>query len=350
MNKKVRFLKKRRTFLFKNLIKVLYIWVMLTVDNISFAYDTKPVLKNVSFTIEKGQHIALIGASGCGKSTLLKIIYGLLHIEEGVLFWEDRKLLGPFHNLVPGEENMKYLSQGFELQSYRTVAENIGQYLSNFEPELKQGRVQELLEIVEMMNFADTKVEHLSGGQKQRVALAKVLAKKPELLLLDEPFHNIDNFRRSSLRRNLFKYLKRNKITSITATHDKTDILSFADETIVIKQGEIVTQQKTEVLYQNPPNYYIASLFGEVNEIKLSSISASTSEKTILVYPHELKVDRNSSIKARVKNSYFNGNHYLIEAIFDNKIVFFESNLDLEINTTIGIHVNEVIISSRRLQ
>ncbi len=236
---------------------------MLRVENLTFAYDKDPVLKNINFTIEEGQHIALIGASGCGKSTLLKIIYGLLHVQEGKLFWGDTQLMGPLYNLVPGEENMKYLSQGFELQPYRNVAENIGQYLSNFEPERKQGRVNELLEIVEMTEFANTKVENLSGGQKQRVALAKALAKKPELLLLDEPFHNIDNFRRSSLRRNLFRFLKRNKITSITATHDKTDILSFADETIVIRQGEIITKKPTVELYQNPDNYYIASLFGD---------------------------------------------------------------------------------------
>ncbi len=318
---------------------------MLTVDNISFAYDTTPVLKNVSFTIPKGQHIALIGASGCGKSTLLKIIYGLLHVDQGALFWREKKLLGPLHNLVPGEENMKYLSQGFELQSYCTVAENIGQYLSNFEPKLKQGRVQELLEIVEMIDFANIKVENLSGGQKQRVALAKALAKKPELLLLDEPFHNIDNFRRSSLRRNLFRYLKRNKITSITATHDKTDILSFADETIVIKQGKIVTKQKTESLYQNPTNYYVASLFGEVNELKLSSCTASDSQDTILVYPHEITVDLDSQIKARVKNSYFNGSHYLIEAIFDNSIIFFEHHTKLESQEMIGIQLTQKVLS-----
>ncbi len=313
---------------------------MLTVDNISFAYDTKPVLKNVSFSIQKGQHIALIGASGCGKSTLLKIIYGLLHVDQGSLFWGDKKLLGPLYNLVPGEENMKYLSQGFELQSYTTVAENIGQYLSNFEKESKQGRVQELLDIVEMTDFADIKVENLSGGQKQRVALAKALAKKPELLLLDEPFHNIDNFRRSSLRRNLFRYLKRNKITSITATHDKTDILSFADETIVIKQGEIVTQQKTETLYQNPPDYYIASLFGEVNQMNLS-VLGHEEDREILIYPHELNVDPSSSIKARVKNSYFNGGHYLIEAVFNNSIIFFEHSNALKAPQMVGIQVSK---------
>ncbi|WP_103864405.1 ABC transporter ATP-binding protein [Aquimarina sp. I32.4] len=321
---------------------------MLKIDNISFAYDTLPVLKNISFTIEKGQHIALIGASGCGKSTLLKVIYGLLDLDQGELSWNGNKILGPLFNLVPGEENMKYLSQGFELQSYRSVAENIGQYLSNFEPELKQGRVNELLEIVEMASFADTKVENLSGGQKQRVALAKALAKRPELLLLDEPFGNIDNFRRSSLRRNLFRYLKRNKITSITATHDKTDILSFADQTIVIRQGEVLTKENTITLYKNPPDYYIASLFGEVNKIKLSSISALDDTGDILVYPHEIKVHPDAKNKARVKKAYFNGNYYLIEAVLDNSLIFFNHHSKLMAREMIGVTVADEIIEKRK--
>ncbi len=321
---------------------------MLRVENISFAYDIQPVLKNVSFTIKKGQHIALIGASGCGKSTLLKIIYGLLQVQNGELFWGDKKLLGPLFNLVPGEDQMKYLSQGFELQSFRTVSENIGQYLSRFEPELKLGRVNELLEIVEMKNFADTKVENLSGGQKQRVALAKALAKRPELLLLDEPFGNIDNFRRSSLRRNLYRYLKRNKITSITATHDKTDILSFTDETIVIHHGEILTQKNTIDLYQDPKTYYVASLFGEVSEISLSSFTNSTSKETILVYPHEIKVDPNSNKKARIKGAYFTGSSYLIEAVFDQAIIFFTHDQLLKAPQTVGIRITDQVLKNRK--
>ncbi len=313
---------------------------MLAIHNLSFAYNTIPVLKNINFTIEPGQHIALIGASGCGKSTLLKVIYGLLQPNEGELFWKDKKLLGPLYNLVPGEENMKYLSQGFELQPFRTVAENIGQYLSNFELELKQGRVNELLEIVEMTDFAATKVENLSGGQKQRVALAKALAKKPEVLLLDEPFHNIDNFRRNSLRRNLFRYLNRNNITSITATHDKTDILSFTNETIVIRQGEIVVKKPTQELYQNPQDYYIASLFGEVNQVALSSLGHD-SQKNILVYPHEISIDQNSSTKVRVKNSYFNGSHYLVEAVLNQSIFFFTHTSALKAPESVGIHIDE---------
>lgn len=322
---------------------------MLTVENVSFAYHKELVLKNVNFSIEKGQHIALIGASGCGKSTLLKVIYGLLEVNEGVVFWEDKKLLGPLFNLIPGEENMRYLSQGSSLLSYRTVAENIGRHLSNTEPTLKQERIYELLEIIEMTSFVNTKIEQLSGGQKQRVALVTLLAKKTDVLLLDEPFGNIDNFRRNALRRNLFKYLKRHNITSITATHDKTDILSFADETIVIKKGEIIVKEVTKKLYQNPPNYYVASLFGEVNQIRLAAIDAASNDEltTILVYPHEIKVNTNSEIKARVRNSYFNGNYYLIEAVFDNSVIFFNHTSELKVPEMVGFTISEEIINQR---
>ncbi|RZS99516.1 ABC transporter ATP-binding protein [Aquimarina brevivitae] len=321
---------------------------MLRVENLTFAYDKLPVLKDISFTIDKGQHVALIGASGCGKSTLLKLIYGLLHAEQGNLFWEHRQLMGPLFNLVPGEENMKYLSQGFELQAFRTVAENIGEFLSNTDQESKKDRVDELLAIVEMEELADVKIERLSGGQKQRVALAKALAKKPQLLLLDEPFHNIDNFRRSALRRNLFRFLKRHNITSITATHDKTDILSFTDQTLVIKQGELIAQQPTVQLYQNPKDYYIASLFGEVNKIQLAAFGQGDDKRYVLIYPDEIKVDPDAQLQVRVKNSYFNGSHYLIEAVLDNQIIFFNASQEYQAPELVGIAIAEEILNLRK--
>jgi ABC-type nitrate/sulfonate/bicarbonate transport system ATPase subunit len=130
---------------------------------------------------------------------------------------------------------MKYLAQDFDLMPLTTAAENVGSFLSNVYKDEKDRRILELLQIVEMEDFANTKVQYLSGGQQQRVALAKVLALEPEVLLLDEPFSHIDNFRKNALRRNLFAYLKNKGITVIVATHDSTDALSFADETIVLK-------------------------------------------------------------------------------------------------------------------
>ena len=212
---------------------------MLQVQHISFAYLDQTTISNLSFQLEKGKNLAIIGESGCGKSTLLKLVYGLYDLDEGRIFWNDNEVLGPKYHLIPGMEYMKYLAQDFDLMPFITVAENVGKYLSNIYADVKQARIAELLEIVEMTEFATTKAKYLSGGQMQRVALARVLALEPEVLLLDEPFSHIDNFRKNSLRRKLFAYLKEKQITTIVATHDSSDVLSFADEVLVMQNGRL---------------------------------------------------------------------------------------------------------------
>jgi iron(III) transport system ATP-binding protein len=131
--------------------------MILKIDNISFGYTSTEVVKNISFTAKKGDYIAIIGESGCGKSTLLEIIYGLLHIEKGAVYWNDVKLKGPNFKLIPGEEFMKYLPQDFDLMPYITVAENIGKYISNLDPN-KLNRIKELLEVVDMTDFINTRL------------------------------------------------------------------------------------------------------------------------------------------------------------------------------------------------
>ena len=308
---------------------------MLKIENISFGYTSTEVLKNISFSAKKGDYIAIVGESGCGKSTLLEIIYGLLHFEKGSVYWNENKLLGPNFRLIPGEDFMKYLPQDFDLMPYITVEENIGKNISSLNPN-KQQRINELLEVVDMTTFLKTKVKNLSGGQKQRVALAKVIAKEPEVLLLDEPFSHIDNFRKNKLRRDLFKYLKSKNILCIVATHDTTDALSFADEILVIRDGKLVAKNTPEVLYNNLTSEYIGSFFNEVNEIPNNIINhQSRSKKAILVYPNQIKMVEDSLLKAIVITSYFKGYHYLIEADLKGKIIFFEHFEKLKINSEI---------------
>ena len=141
---------------------------MLQVKNISFTYIENPVIENISFEIAKGQNVALIGESGCGKSTLLKLMYGLYDLDNGEIHYEDKQILGPKYNLIPGEDYIKYLAQDFDLMPYVTVEENVGKFLSNIYKAEKKARVQELLEMVEMTEFAKVKAKYLSGGQQQR--------------------------------------------------------------------------------------------------------------------------------------------------------------------------------------
>jgi ABC-type sulfate/molybdate transport systems ATPase subunit len=306
---------------------------MLRVNDIVFSYIKEVTIQKTNFSLKKGTNLAVIGESGCGKSTLLKLIYGLYDLNEGQIFWKDTEVLGPKYNLIPGMDFMKYLAQDFDLMPYITVAENVGKYLSNIFPEKKWERVSELLEIVEMSDFANVKAKNLSGGQMQRVAIARVLALEPEVLLLDEPFSHIDNFRKNSLRRKLFAYLKEKEITCLVATHDSTDVLSFADEVIVMQQGKLIEQGSPKEIYHHPKNNYVASLFGDVNELELNG-------KKQLVFPHQLKIVAASDLKVTVLNSYFRGNLYLIEAQYDQGILFFESQQEFSIATELFLTIS----------
>lgn len=322
---------------------------MLNLENVSYAYDKGLVLKNISLKIPKGEHLALIGESGCGKSTLLKIIYGLLDLKQGTVFWKDEAVLGPAYTLVPGAPFMKYLSQDFDLMPFITVAENISQYLSVFYPEELKERTTALLEMIALTDFANKKVKTLSGGQQQRVALARVLAQKPEVLLLDEPFGHIDNYLKNSLRRNIFKYAKENEITCIIATHDHNDVLPFMDRMIVMRDKGIIAEGNPMDVYKNPDNLYIASLFGEANSIAMSQLKSYTnSDRTIIVYAHELKVSHTSGLAVTVKEKYPMGSYYLTKGTLANdETVFFHHITALELEKEVFLNISLEIINQR---
>jgi ABC-type Fe3+/spermidine/putrescine transport system ATPase subunit len=296
---------------------------MLQVNIPTFSYQEKIILQNLTFTLDEGQQLAVIGESGCGKSTLLKLIYGLYDCDEGNISWKSEPVLGPKFHLVPGMPFMKYLAQDFDLMPFITVGENVGKFLSNFYPKEKQNLIDELLNLVEMSEFKHVKAKFLSGGQMQRVALARVLAQEPEVLLLDEPFSHIDNFRKNKLRRKIFQYLKDKQITTLIASHDINDVLSFSDVVIVLKDTTVLEKATPLELYNHPKYPYTAALFGEVNEIEIHG-------KMQLIYPNQLQIVEKSDIQVEVISSYFKGKYYLIEATWNNQIVFFESENNFE--------------------
>ncbi|MBF8149188.1 ABC transporter ATP-binding protein [Winogradskyella sp. F6397] len=303
---------------------------MLQVKNVTFGYSKTKVLKAIDFTVKAGENLAIIGESGSGKSTLLKLIYGEYDLKQGQIFWKDEEILGPKYNLVVGYDFMKYVTQEFDLMPVTTVEENIGKHLSRFYPEEKQRRTDELIKVVELEAFANTKVKLLSGGQKQRVAIARALAKQPEILLLDEPFSHIDNFKKQSLRRSIFKYLKQKNIACVVATHDKNDVLGFADQLLVIHNAEIIVKDTPQNIYKNPKLPLIASFFGEFNVIEPYGI----------VYANQLKIVEESDLKALVKRSYFNGSSWLIEAEYNSESIFITHDIRLEKGTTIYLSIS----------
>lgn len=308
---------------------------MLKVSNISFQYTPKKeILSNISFTLNVGQHLCIMGESGSGKSTLLKAVYGLLDLKGGTVFWKEQQVLGPSFHLVPGMDFFKYVAQDFDLMPYTSVSENIGKFLSRFYPEEKERRTKELLEVIEMSEFANEKVKTLSGGQQQRVAIARALAKEPELILLDEPFGQIDNFKKNSLRRKLFSYLKEKNISCIVATHDGDDALSFADQMMVIKNKKVIAFDSPRNLYKSPPEHYVAALFDDVNELYIDG-------ERRLMYPHQIQTSKDSFHKVIVKKSFFKGSFWLIEATFNSQVIFFQSTENIVSKKEVGICFNK---------
>ena len=312
---------------------------MLQLKDVLFHISSRFTIGPIDLCINKGDHVALIGESGCGKTTLLKMIYGLFDIDEGTITWNDERITGPKDHLIPGMPFIKYLSQDFDLMPFTSVAENINKYLSRLEPATSKARTEELMEVVEMTAYANTHVKTLSGGQKQRVALAQTLAKEPELLLLDEPFSHIDNFRKNKLRRSLFRYLKKQHITCLVATHDSTDVLAYMDQTVVMKEGKVITHDNTLALYNKPVTYYVGSLFGDINKLPKSWFFKDyKGNETMLLYPHQITIVTDGII-ATVHDCYFMGSHYLITAMVGDKTVLFNASAPYPTHNNVTIEL-----------
>ena len=306
---------------------------MLKVRDLSFAYEPEtPVLEGISFDLDPGGHLCVMGESGCGKSTLLKALYGLFDLDDGEISWKKKQVLGPAYNLVPGMPFFKYVAQETDLMPFTTVADNVSKYLSRIDMEASEKRTQELLEVIGMSEFADTKVKNLSGGQKQRVALARALALNPELLLLDEPFSQVDNFKKNTLRRTLFRYLKDHNIACVVATHDSEDALSFSDKMVVIKDNRLHAIGSPGDLFRDPPDKYVASLFDDVNEMILKG-------EKVLMYPNQIKITKKSKEKARVLRSYYKGTHWLVEMDFERQVIFVNHPEELLPDTEVSLEI-----------
>lgn len=303
--------------------------MLLEINNLFFSYSAeKPLFQNLNLHFEEGKIIALAGESGCGKSTLLSLIYGLLDWQGGNIIFDGEKLFGPKGNLVPGEAKMKFVAQNFDLMPYATVAENVGKFISNINLAKKRETVAELLEVVGLSEFAHVLPKYLSGGQQQRVAIARALSVLPKLLILDEPFSNLDFPRKIELREKLFRYVKQQNISLIISTHELQDIIPWLDEIVVLQNGAIIQEGNPEQAFKNPYNAYVAKLFGEVNIFDEHEIADFQLPK-FSYYPKEIRISK-SGFEAEVLESRFAGNHYWNKLKARNKelVVYTDKKLE----------------------
>ncbi len=202
----------------------------------------------------------IAGKSGSGKTTLLKCIYGLNDLQGGDIFFAEKKVLGPAHNLMPGHTEMKLVSTGYALLEHHTVSENISDMLIGYHDDYKHKKITELLRLTEMTTMRDKKVSTLSDGQRQRVALAKALCLFPKLLLLDEPFSNLDIITKEKIFTYIKKKLKQTNSSCIIVSHRLDEVLKNADFLGIMRNGKLVQLDTWKNMKKKPANDYVANL------------------------------------------------------------------------------------------
>lgn len=240
---------------------------MLSIHALSKSFDKGKnfALEDVSFHLKAGQVCAIVGESGSGKTTLVRLIAGLERLDHGTITMNGKVIASLNKFVQPEKRKIGLVFQEYALFPHFTVFENVLYGLSKVKN--KKGRAQEMLELVGLDTMGDRYPHQLSGGQQQRVALARALAPNPSLLILDEPFSNLDTMLRTQLRNEVFDIVKKANVTVLFVTHDTQDALSVADEILILQKGKVIQKDVAENLYVKPNTLYVASLFGNTVHI-----------------------------------------------------------------------------------
>jgi len=301
---------------------------LLTLHDISYSHGQHRVVDRLSFDLEAGQIACLLGPSGCGKTTVLRCIAGFEHVSEGEIGFEGR-VIGSASAHVPAEQrHIGMVFQDYALFPHLTIAANIGFGLRGASVQERRARVEQLLATVGLQG-EDQKFPHeLSGGQQQRVALARALAPRPRLLLLDEPFSNLDVDLRERLAFEVRNILRAEGTTAILVTHDQHEAFAIADQIGVMHDGRIQQWDTPYNLYHRPANRFVADFVGqgvflpgaivgldrvriELGTLAGDSHGALSGQVRVLLRPDDVIHDDASALKAEVAGKAFRGAEFL---------------------------------------
>ncbi len=234
----------------------------------------------ISFSQRAGERLAIVGETGSGKSTLLKMIAGLVQPNEGDITFGEKRVKGPLQQLIPGHESIAYLSQHFELRNHYRV-EEILQMVSRVPDELA-ARIYAVCRIDHLLK---RRTDQLSGGERQRIAIARLLTTAPSLMILDEPFSNLDLAHKTELKEVLTDAGTRLGITFLLASHDPQDVMAWAERILVLKSGRLVADGTPEAMYRKPASKYVAGLFGKYNVVMYGTQPTMLRPEDVMVNP-----------------------------------------------------------------
>ena len=296
----------------------------LEVENLVKSFGNIPVIKNLTFSIEKGQLISFVGESGSGKSTFLKCLSGLENINSGKVILNNKIINDKNLFVKPQRRKIGYVFQDYPLFPHLNIRENIcfnleKRYFKNFEDIVKLTNLKHLLE----------RYPHeISGGEQQRVSIARSIIREPDLLLLDEPFSNLDANIKYSIRDEICKIIKKTNTTTILVTHDINDALNISDKILIFKAGIVQQYSDPEKMYCEPANCYCAEVLGEINKFPKD-------DKIYYIRPENLKVVDSSSNSIIIEKCFFQGKSYKLLGKYENNIWSLYSKTPLKINSEV---------------
>ncbi len=317
---------------------------LLDVFRLSRKEEGAYVLQDVSFAMQPGEKLGVAGATGSGKSTLLKLIAGLLQPDAGQVLFEGERIAGPDEKLLAGHPRIGYLSQHFELRNNYRVHE-----LLEMANTFAASEAALIYSICRIDHLLHRWTNQLSGGERQRIALARVLLSAPELLLLDEPYSNLDAFHKNVLKTVVDAISVQLEITCILVSHDGADLLSWADKILVLQQGRIIQKDPPETIYRQPLSEYVAALFGKYTVLTLAQAQAFSavadlelSSLTRFYRPEDfsLAADEASGVGGEVTGIRFMGGFYEVEVCVAGNNIIINHRAFLKQETNVYISLN----------
>jgi iron(III) transport system ATP-binding protein len=238
---------------------------VLTLDGVTKAFGPERAVENLTLSVRDGELLTLLGPSGCGKTTTLRLIAGLERPSAGTIDIAGERVAGAGRFRTPEDRDVGIVFQDFALFPHLTVEENVAFGIDHWDERERERRVVELLDLVDLGELADRMPNQLSGGQEQRVALARSLAPEPDVLLLDEPFSNLDVRLRVEMREEVRKILKRTGVTAVSVTHDQEEALSISDRVAIMNDGTIEQVGDPGEVFENPESRFVASFLGQAS-------------------------------------------------------------------------------------
>lgn len=334
---------------------------LLTVNNLFCGYGEESVVKDVSFSLGQGDIGCLLGPSGCGKSTILRALAGFLPISGGEICLESSIISLPGRTMAPEKRRIGMVFQDYALFPHLTIADNIGFGLRHQNKDDRTQKVAGLLELVHLQDLANQYPHELSGGQQQRVALARALAPEPTLILLDEPFSNLDTDLRRRLSLDVRDILKTLGISAILVTHDQQEAFAMCDQVAVLKDGQVQQWDVPYNLYHEPTNRFVAGFVGQGGFIPGTALGPDTIESElgvirgnrtynwpagtlvdILIRPDDIVHDPESNLRPKIIEKTFAGTSTLYRFKLSEETEFealFRSHLDFYLGEHVPIRV-----------